>query len=109
MKNKLFLPLMLLVSIALFLFRLTGLPAHVAVSVIGAVIMIAFAVMMRGESKKPVLDIIVRVLFALAFVSGVLVMRIHGVLALAIAHKVFAALFVVMLLVVYIPRMLRKQ
>ena len=40
-KDLVFAPLMLLIGIALFMLRLTGMPAHIAVSAVGAFKIIA--------------------------------------------------------------------
>lgn len=67
---------MVVVSLLLFLLRMTGLTAHIIVSVLGLAVMISFAVKTKKEWAKP---------------------------ALVIAHKIGAALFAVLLLVMYVP------
>ena len=101
MKNKVFFFLMLAVSVLLFLLRVTGMAAHIALSVVGIVILVAFAVMNKKEWKKPALEILMRVFYAIALITGVVIMNVHGIAAVAIAHKVCAALFVVMLAVLF--------
>ena len=67
MKNKLFFGIMLIISILLFLLRVTGLTAHIAISVLGVVLLIAFMIVSKKEWKNPVPEILLRVLFAVAF------------------------------------------
>ena len=105
MKNKLFFFLMLAVSILLFLLRVTGMTAHIALSVVGIIALVAFAVMNKKEWNKPALEILLRVLFAVAVITGIVIMK--GV-ALAIVHKISAAAFVVLLLIQYLPKLCKK-
>ena len=50
-KNILFLIPMLLVVVALFLLRATGMTAHIAVSVVGLVLLIAYTVATKKNGK----------------------------------------------------------
>lgn len=104
-KNRIFLISMVLVSALLFLLRMTGLTAHIAVSVLGLAVMIPLTVMTRKEWKIPALEVIMRVMYFVAIVTGGVLMKVHGVAALGIVHKIAAALFVVLLMVLYIPKM----
>lgn len=108
MKNKLFFFLMLAVSILLFLLRVTGMTAHIALSVVGIIALVAFAVMNKKEWKKPALEILLRVLFAVAVISGIVILRMAAAPVVAIVHKAAAAAFVVMLLVLYLPKFCKK-
>ena len=103
-KNRFFLISMLAVSVALFLLRVTGLTAHIIVSVIGLAIMIPLTIKTASTWKIPALEILMRVLYFLTIVSGGILMKIHSVAALGIGHKIAAALFVILLLVLYIPK-----
>ena len=108
MKNKVFFFLMLAISILLFLLRVTGMAAHIALSVVGIVALVAFAVMTKKEWTKPALEILLRVLFAVAVISGIVMMATSAAAVVAIVHKAAAAVFVVMLLVTYIPKLCKK-
>lgn len=108
MKNKVFFFLMLAVSVLLFLLRMTGMTAHIALSVAGIVILVAFAIMNKKEWKKPALEILLRVLFAVAVISGIVILKGAAVPAVAIAHKASAAAFAVMLLILYLPKLCKK-
>ena len=103
-KNRVFLISMLLVSALLFLLRLTGLIPHIIVSVIGLVIMIPLTIKTKSDWKIPALEIIMRAMYVAAIVSGGMLMKLHGVAALGIVHKISAAIFLLLLLVLYIPK-----
>lgn len=108
MKNKVFFFLMLAVSILLFLLRMTGMAAHIALSVVGIVVLVAFAIMNKKEWTKPALEILLRVLFAVAVITGIVILKGAAAPALAIVHKVSAAVFAVMLLILYLPKLCKK-
>ena len=103
-KNRFFLIAMLVVSALLFLLRFTGLVPHIIVSVIGLAVMIPLTIKTKSGWKIPALEIIMRAMYLVAIVSGGMLMKLHGIGALGIAHKVSAALFVLLLLVLYIPK-----
>ena len=103
-KNRFFLISMLVVSVLLFLLRMTGLTAHIAVSVLGLAVMIPVTLKTKNEWTKPALEIIMRAMYLIAIVTGGVLMKVHSVAALGIAHKIGAALFVILLLVLYIPK-----
>ena len=109
MKNKVFFFLMLAISVLLFLLRVTGMTAHIAISVVGIVALIASAVMTKKEWTKPALEILLRVLFAVAVISGIVIMAGAATAVVAIVHKAAAAAFVLMLLVTYIPKLGKKS
>ena len=98
-KNILFLIPMLLVVVALFMLRTTGMTAHIVASVIGLVILVAYTVATRKEWKIPALEIIMRAFYGIALITGIVIMNIHGIVALAIIHKVSAVLFMALIIV----------
>lgn len=95
-KNLLFSAVILIVGALLFLLRVTGITAHIALSVVGLALLIAYTVMTKKYWKSPALEILMRVFYAVALISGAAMMKVHGVAALAIAHKACALLFVLM-------------
>lgn len=103
-KNHVFLISMLLVGVLLFLLRLTGLIPHIIVSVIGLVIMIPLTIKTKSDWKIPALEIIMRAMYVVAIVSGGMLMKLHGVAAPGIVHKIGAAAFLVLLLMLYLPK-----
>ena len=97
-KNLLFLIPMLVVAAVLFMLRATGMTAHIIVSVIGLAMLIAYTVATKKSWRKPVLEILQRVFYAVALITGVVLMNVHGIAAIGIVHKVCAVLFVIFLL-----------
>ena len=98
-KDLIFAPVMLLVGAALFLLRFTGMSAHIAISVIGILVLAVYTVLTKKEWKIPALEIIMRACYGVALISGVLIMNIHGIAALAIVHKVSAVWFMALIIV----------
>ena len=103
-KNRIFLIAMILVSALLAALKATGFAAHIAVSVVGLAIMIPLTIATRKEWKLPALEVIMRVMYLIAIVTGGALMNVQGVPALGIAHKVGCAVFMVLLLVLYLPK-----
>ena len=103
-KNRFFLISMIAVSVLLFMLRMTGMAAHIGVSVLGLAIMIPITLKTRKEWKIPALEIIMRVMYLVAVVTGGAMMKLHGIAALGMVHKIAAAVFAVLLLVLYIPK-----
>lgn len=95
-KDLIFAPIMLLAGAALFLLKFTGMPVHIAVSVAGILILVAYTVLTKQAWKHPVLEIIVRAFYGVALISGIVMMRLHGIVVLSVVHKACAALFVVL-------------
>ena len=103
-KNRVFLLGMLAVSVLLALLRVTGLVPHIVISVVGLAIMIPYTVKTRKEWMIPALEVIMRLMYLVAIVTGGVLMKVHGVAALGMVHKIGAAAFVVLLLALYIPK-----
>ncbi len=108
-KDLIFAPIMLVIGILLFLLRATGMTAHIAISVIGVLVLIVYAVLTRKEWKIPALEIIMRAFYGIALITGIVIMNVHGVAALAIIHKVSAALFVVALVVLFVHKLMKTK
>ena len=107
-KDLIFAPVMLLIGILLFLLRSTGMTAHIALSVVGIVALVVFAIQNKKEWNKPVFEILLRVLFAVAVITGIVILKMAAAPVVAIVHKAAAAAFVVMLLVLYLPKLCKK-
>ena len=108
-KDLIFAPVMLLVGAALFLLRFTGMSAHIAISVIGILVLAVYTVLTKKEWKIPALEIIMRACYGVALISGVLIMNIHGIAALAIVHKVSAVLFMALIIVLLSYKLATKK
>ena len=108
-KDKIFTPLMLMVGILLFLLKATGMTSHIIISVAGFLVLVAYTVLTKKEWKIPALEIIMRVFYGIALITGVVIMNVHGIIALAIVHKASAVLFIVLLAVLFILKLCTKK
>ena len=108
-KDFIFAPAMLLIGVLLFLLRATGMSAHIIISVIGVLVLIAYAVLTKKKWKIPALEIIMRVFYGIALISGVVIMNVHGIAALAIVHKASAAVFAVLLVALFVHKLIAAK
>lgn len=108
-KDFIFAPILLAVGILLFLLRVTGMTAHIAVSVIGIVVLAAYTVTTKKTWKIPALEILMRAFYGIALITGIVIMNVHGIVALAIVHKACAALFVILLAVLFVLKLRTKK
>ena len=107
-KNILFLIPMLLVVVALFLLRATGMKVHIAVSVVGLVLLVAYTLATKKDWRNPALEILHRVCYAIALITGVVLMNVHGIAAISIIHKISAVLFILFLAVTEAHKLIKK-
>ena len=107
-KNRFFMISMLIINMLLSMMRITGLIPHIIVSVIGLTIMILLTIQTKSEWKKPALEILMRTLYLVAIISGGMLMKIHGVSVLGFVHKISSLLFLILLLILYIPKWNKK-
>ena len=98
-KDLIFAPIMLLIGILLFLLRATGMIAHIAISVVGILVLIAYTVLTKKDWKIPALEIIMRAFYGVALIIGIVILNVHGIAALAVIHKVSAVLFMALIIV----------
>ena len=103
-KDMIFAPAMLLIAILLFLFRATGLAGHIAISVVGVLVLAVYTSTTRKSWKIPALEIAMRAFYGVALITGAVVKATH-IPALAIVHKACAALFVVLLVVLFVKKL----
>lgn len=97
-KDLIFAPIMLLIGVLLFLLRATGMTAHIVISVIGVLALIAYTVLTKKEWKIPALEILMRALYGIALITGIVIMNVEGIVALAIIHKISAVLFMALII-----------
>lgn len=105
-KDLIFAPIMLVVGILLFLLRFTGIPVHIATSVVGMFVLAVYTAATKKEWKIPTLEIIMRAFYGIALITGPIVMNFKNIVALGIAHKASAALFVVLLVVLFVHKLI---
>ena len=103
-KDLIFAPIMLLIGVLLFLLRATGMTAHIVISVIGVLALIAYTVLTKKEWKIPALEILMRLFYGVALITGIVIMNVHGIVALAVIHKVSAVLFMALIIVLLIHK-----
>ena len=103
-KDMIFAPIMLLIGVLLFLLRATGMTAHIVISVIGVLALIAYTVLTKKEWKIPALEILMRAFYGVALITGIVIMNVHGIVALALIHKLSAVLFLAMLVVLLVSK-----
>ena len=108
-KKLLFLIPMIIVAVLLFMLRATGMTAHIVVSVVGLVLLIAYTVATKKEWKNPALEILQRVFYAIALITGVVLMNVHGIAAVSIINKISAVLFVILFADVEIHKAIKKK
>ena len=104
-KDLIFTPVALVIGIALFLLKVTGMTAHIVISVVGVLVLVAYAVLTKKEWKIPALEILMRVAYGIALISGIVIKNVRGIAALSIAHKVGAALFVALLVFLFVHKL----
>ena len=92
-KDLIFAPIMLLLGVALCLLRVTKMPIHIALSVVGVIVLAVYTILTKKEWKVPALEIIMRAFYGIALITGVVIINVHGILVLDIIHKVSAILF----------------
>ena len=107
-KNVLFLIPMVIVAVLLFLLRATGMKVHIAVSFVGIVLLIGYTIVTKKSWKKPALEILERVFYAIALITGVVLINVHGIAVISIVHKISAVLFAVPLIVTEIHKTIKK-
>ena len=97
-KDLIFAPAMIIIGVLLFLLRATGMTAHIVISAIGVAVLVMYAILTKKEWKLPVLEVIMRVFYGIALITGIVIMNVHGIVALSIIHKVSAVLFMVLII-----------
>ena len=108
-KDLIFTPAILLIGVLLFLLRATGMTAHIAISVVGILVLIAYTVLTKKDWKIPAFEIIMRAFYGIALISGIVILNFHGIVALSIIHKASAALFMAALVVLFVHKLLKSK
>ena len=108
-KDLIFAPIMLLIGVLLFLLRATGMTAHIAISVVGILVLIAYTVLTKKDWKIPALEIIMRAFYGVALITGIVILNVHGIAALSIIHKASAVLFMALIVVLLIHKIVTNK
>ena len=107
-KNLLFLIPMVIVAALLFMLSATGMKAHIIVSVVGLAILVTYALTTKKDWKCPALEILHRVFYAVALITGAVLMNVHGIAVISIIHKASATLFAVLLIAAEVHKAIKK-
>ena len=108
-KDFIFAPLMLVIAVLLFLMKLTGEPAHIAISVVGVLVLGAYTSLTRKSWKIPALEILMRLFYGIALITGIVVMNVTGIEALALVHKISSGLFALLLVVLFVHKLCTQK
>ena len=108
-KDLIFVPIMLVIGILLFLLRAIGMTAHIIISLLGVVTLVVYTIATKKEWKLPVLEVLMRVFYGIALITGIVMMKVHGIVALGIVHKAGAALFAILLVVLFVHKLATKK
>ena len=108
-KDLIFSPALLLVGVALFLLRYTGMAAHIAVSVVGLALLVVYAVLTKKDWRIPALEVITRVFYGIALITGIVILNVAGVAALALIHKISAVLFMVLMVALLVSKLTAEK
>ena len=105
-KDLIFAPILFAVGGCLGILHFTGMTAHIILSGVGALVLIAYTVLTTKEWKIKPLEIGFRVSYGIALITGI-IMKV-GVyhLSISIIHKVFSILFLVILLATFIHKII---
>ena len=108
-KDLIFAPALLAIGVLLFLLRATGMTAHIVISVIGVLALIAYTVLTKKEWKIIPLEILMRAFYGIALIIGIVIMNVHGIVALAVIHKVSAVLFMALIIVLLVTKLASQK
>ena len=108
-KDLIFAPIMLVIGIVMCLLKVTGMAAHIAVSVLGILALAVYTSVTRKEWKIPALEILMRAFYGIALITGIVVMNVKEIVALGIVHKASAALFIVLLVALFVLKLVAKK
>ena len=108
-KDLVFSPVLLALCGLLFMLKTVGMTAHIVISILGIVTLIAYTVTTKKDWKFPALELIVRAFYGIALITGIIILNVHGIVVLSIIHKVSATLFAIGLVVLFIQKLLAQK
>ena len=108
-KNIIFSSLITVATVVLFMLKITKMPVHIAASFVGLALLIIFTILTRKGWKLPAVEIISRIFYFVALVTGIVLMNVDGVAALSIVHKLSAALFAVLFIFLFVHKLIAKK
>ena len=107
-KDLIFAPILLVVGVLLALLKVTGMTAHIAISVVGVIALVVYTVLTKKDWKIPALEIGMRASYGLALLSGI-ILKIKYVAVLGVLHKIFAVVFLVALIGLFVQKLVGKK
>ena len=107
-KDLIFAPILLVIGVLLGLLKVTGMTAHIAISVVGVIVLVAYTVLTKKDWKIIPLEIGMRASYGIALISGI-VLKIKYIAIIGIFHKIFAGLFLVALIVAFAHKLIVKN
>ena len=105
-KDLIFAPIMLVIGALLFPLKATGMAAHIAIAVF---VLVAYTSLTKKNWKIPALEIITRAFYGMALITGVVIMNVHGIAALALIHKLCAVLFLALTVVLLVSKVVSNK
>ena len=108
-KDLIFAPILLASCVFLFLLQATGIVAHIAISVAAAVALVVYTVLTKKEWKIPALEIVMRAMYGVALISGIVIMNVSDLVAVAIVHKVSAILFALLVIALTVSKLVKPK
>jgi uncharacterized membrane protein YeiH len=108
-KDLIFAPVLLLAGVLLWLLSVTGMAAHIAIAVLGVFVLAVYTAATKKEWKIPALEILMRAFYGIALITGVVVMNVKEIAAIAIVHKACATLFLVLLAVLFVIKLVTNK
>ena len=107
-KDLIFAPILVVIAVLLALLKVTGMTLHIAVSVVGVIVLGVYSVLTKKEWKIIPLEIGMRASYGIALITGI-VLAIKYVVAIGIVHKDFAVLFAVALIVLFVQKLIANK
>lgn len=103
-----------MVSILLFLLKFTGMNIHIFLGIAGLILTIVYTLMIKKDFKEytktsVVIEVLMRVFYAIALISGFLLKIIEVKLIVAKVHKIAAVIFSILLLITSIKKLMAKK
>ena len=108
-KDFIFLPTLSIIAMLLSFLKFTGMTAHIIISIVGAVVLVAYTVLTKKEWKMPMLEILTRAFYGIALITGIIIKSVHGITALVLIHKISSLLFVVGILTLLIIKAVKTK
>ena len=107
-KDLIFAPVLLVIGVLLGLLKVTGMTAHIILSVVGATLLVVYTVLAKKEWKIPAIEIGMRVSYGIALITGI-VLKIKYIAVIGVIHKIFAILFFIMLVVIFVQKLVEGK